>query len=490
MFCIGIRYLCGRALATHPADWERPEWPPHPDRLFMALVAAHFQGDGNGDESGRAALEWLENQAAPSMHVSGGQVRQTTTSYVPVNDMQAPRINRGQGPSAGQIKSGLALLPESRPKQPRQFPAVIPDDPSVFFIWPSDPPPHIAAALARLCLNVTNVGHSSSLVQTWVEADVPEPDLVPVGERAAQFRLRVSGVGRLRSLEARYNAGLRPVSALWAGYERPKTKSFESPALQTCFDRNLIVLRRTEGHALGLESTLHVTQVLRDTMMALCVQQPPPEWVTGHKSDGRRSEEDHLAFMPLPHVGSEHADGHLLGLAIAVPRDIPPEEQARCWQGVLFDELGMPKRMELRMGKLGLWQVVVDDRENREVALRPETWNSASQTWATVTPISLDRHPKGRNRWKDIEDSIRRACVRIGLQEPLDVALTPTSMFTGTPAARGYPLLVRGPSLGPIQHTHASITFPVAVTGPVLLGAGRYRGYGVCRPLALPGGQE
>ena len=43
MIAIGIRYLCGWAMATHPADRNRAEWPPHPDRVFMALAAAHFR---------------------------------------------------------------------------------------------------------------------------------------------------------------------------------------------------------------------------------------------------------------------------------------------------------------------------------------------------------------------------------------------------------------------------------------------------------------
>jgi CRISPR-associated protein Csb2 len=125
MFCIGIDYLCGRALATHPADWERPEWPPHPDRLFMALVAAHFQGGGNADE--RTALEWLETQTAPSMRVSSCQLRQAVMCYVPVNDVQTPRIAQGRRASPANVQTGLALLPQSRPKQPRQYPEVIPD---------------------------------------------------------------------------------------------------------------------------------------------------------------------------------------------------------------------------------------------------------------------------------------------------------------------------------------------------------------------------
>ena len=34
---LGIRFLSGYAIATYPASRERPEWPPHPARVFMAM---------------------------------------------------------------------------------------------------------------------------------------------------------------------------------------------------------------------------------------------------------------------------------------------------------------------------------------------------------------------------------------------------------------------------------------------------------------------
>ena len=58
MLAMSIRYLMGWAMATDPADRTRPEWPPHPDRVFMAMAAAYFEGGNAGDE--REALEWLE----------------------------------------------------------------------------------------------------------------------------------------------------------------------------------------------------------------------------------------------------------------------------------------------------------------------------------------------------------------------------------------------------------------------------------------------
>jgi CRISPR-associated protein Csb2 len=54
MIAVGIRYLTGWSMATDSADRQRAEWPPHPDRVFMALAAAHFETDGEDNE--RAAL--------------------------------------------------------------------------------------------------------------------------------------------------------------------------------------------------------------------------------------------------------------------------------------------------------------------------------------------------------------------------------------------------------------------------------------------------
>ena len=47
---------------------------------------------------------------------------------------------------------------------------------------------------------------------------------------------------------------------------------------------------------------------------------PLPEQLSGHLSDGQPSVAPHVAFLPLPFVGFEHADGRLLGAAISVPQ--------------------------------------------------------------------------------------------------------------------------------------------------------------------------
>jgi CRISPR-associated protein Csb2 len=237
-----------------------------------------------------------------------------------------------------------------------------------------------------------------------------------------------------------------------------------------------------------LETTLQLTEALRGAVMAMCPQ-PIPEWISGHKADGSRSEHPHLACFPLAHIGHEYADGHLLGLAMALPRGIPTVERRRCLRDFLYDAHGEPREINLTMGRACAWHVVLEERESRPIALLQETWTAAlpqlpAKRWATVTPIVLDRHPKAKNSdqyWTEAETTVRQSCSRIGLPEPADVILSSVSMFIGVPYVRGFPLMQRKTG-GSLYHTHAVLTFPEPFRGPVLLGAGRYRGYGLCRP--------
>jgi CRISPR-associated protein Csb2 len=400
-----------------------------------------------------------------------------------------------------------------RDRQARQFPVAVPSDPMVYLLWEgAEPPAELRRALGALCAKVTCVGHSASLVQAWVEGDIRQPDsspsphsrLIPVGEAPARFRLRVSPPGRLDELRDRYANAQRPRPALWSGYRLEQPAATRPDAPRSWFAPALIVLRRVTGGslmgrvgdevALGLESTLLVARTLRDTVMSLCPQ-PVPEWVSGHTADRSHSKQPHLAFVPLAHIGREYSDGHLLGLAIVVPEQVPTDEQQRCLGPVLFDEVGQPRRLELRMGRVGRWVVQLEERESRPFSLRPEPWTAAApahpaRRWASVTPVALDRHAKGAERWREVEAIVARAVTRIGLPEPAEVIAGPVSLFPGVPHARRFPSLQRRSDGGRVFHTHAVITFREPVQGPLLVGAGRFQGYGLMRPAADVGDRD
>lgn len=356
----------------------------------------------------------------------------------------------------------------------------------------------------------------------WVADEVPAGNWVPTGSRVER-RLRVPEAGRLSSLEAAYNesgrlawlelehaiaqskgkskeklkatrteqfsdrppVSRRPATGLWAGYGRAEAEELPLSSSQGVFSERLLIFRQISGRRLGVESTLLLTDVFRDYVLQACVEQPPPEWVSGHSGDGAPSRSPHLAFFPLPHVGHDYADGHLLGLAMAVPRDISPKEIGRCLAPLFeLDEFGESNSFRLYKGDLLGATFRLDLTSDSLVAMSASTWiggGEGARTWASVTPIVLDRHSKGNDSWAEAAATVLLACKRVGLPQPEHVVLGPVSHFIGALSTRNSPHLQRKDG-GKRHHVHAVLTFPTPIRGPLLIGAGRFRGYGLCRP--------
>jgi len=519
---LGIRYLTGYAVATDPASRERAEWPPHPARVFMAMAAAHFETKGGNEES--KALRWLETMPEPQLHAADCDERPVVTTYVPVNDKPT---------GTGMLQSVLGL---TRSKQPRTFPRVRPHDETVYLVWPNAELNGHRAALERLCSKVTRIGHSSSLVQMWVADELPDktPPAWQPDDLDADVRLRVIGGGTLDYLERQYGQRerddyhrinqqivdfevkkkavkgrgsrerraelqeqldslkerlphepprdpLRPVISLWKGYRRDRPKLNETVP-GTVWNPYLIVrrLEPLESHhrQLGLVTTQQLTAAMHKAVLSKAGE-PVPEFISGHKQDRSPTDQPHLAYLPLGFVGSEHATGHLLGLAVAVPGELSREQRRRALAAIGQVE-------ELTLGRLGRWKL---DRDAQgKMNLEPEVWtggNRGAKQWATVTPIAFDKHAKAKNRAErecELSDMIQQGCDRIGLPKSTKVIITPVSAHVGVPAAHEFPRLQRKDGSCRRQ-AHAILIFDEPVRGPITLGAGRYRGYGLCRPL-------
>ncbi|ACY17338.1 type I-G CRISPR-associated protein Csb2 [Haliangium ochraceum] len=493
MLVLGLRYLNGWSMATDIADRTRPEWPPHPDRVFMAMVAAHMET--GADDAERQALLWLENLPPPHLACAESfATRASVVSYVPVNDTKAPRVRSDKTPSDKQVKAGLELLPAHRSRQARTFPVAVPADDTVFLVWPEAPtmPAH-ARALDQLCRKVTRVGHSSSLVQMWRADDAPEAKIVPnivPDARMGAHRMRIPGPGRLDYLLRCYDMGQHPAAGLWSGY-RNAERAAHDEVHTGVLDSDILPLRLLPGderRSLSLTTTLAAVRGLRGLLMKHC-RDPLPEWLSGHRRDRTPTSEPHIAFAPLAHVGHEHAYGHLLGLALIVPRAVPHDARAEVLGPALYgrdddddDDKGKPTTRTLRLGHAGAWKLQLEDSLDPPQAMRARTWTGGrrgAMSWATVTPFVFDRFPKSE---ADKERDIVRACERMGLPEPSDIVTTKAPLFVGVPPAAQFPAM-RTRKDGPTRyHQHIVIRFPVPVRGPVLLGAGRYRGYGLCRP--------
>ena len=531
MFALAADYLMGWAMASADgARKQQAEWPPHPDRVYMALAAAWFETGCDAAEGD--ALRWLEALPPPALCASGHEARDTVTHFVPVNDTGLSSIKTVEAlvtatdfPMDKAKDAGLAQLPEFRSRQPRSFPVAVPHHPLVHLVWTAELPNQHRAALATLCAKVTSIGHSGSVVRMGVELKPPMPAWRP-GEGPTAARLRVSGAGRLDYLERRMNkqamlayaemkqalqqakgkakkqlqqqldqqfplppVSLRPEPGRWQGY-LPATPMLPSAQLaHSVFDDRLIVLSLS-GPRLHLLSTLQLTTALRGAMMAGCAQ-PLPAWLSGHEPDGAPSREPHVALLPLAFTEGAHADGRLLGVALALPRSVKAADAARVLEPWLRrPDDGQPREFRLFNGRSLDCSAMLDLRERPPATLSATAWTIPARRWATVTPIVLDRHGTGAAAREQAAKVVADACVHIGLPRPVHVELHSNACIAGAPPSRSFAPILRKSDGGRLAHTHAVITFDSKVVGPVVLGAGRFRGYGLCRPLANQGDND
>jgi CRISPR-associated protein Csb2 len=304
----------------------------------------------------------------------------------------------------------------------------------------------------------------------------------PAADGVGRHLLRVPYVGYLDDLVAQHESDRpawevsRSMPYRVAGGE-PEPLRVAKPSVYT----DVIVLGFTGIHPDGRLAP-RFTQALRRAVMSRTVD-PLPEALHGHGAPGR----PHVAFLALPDVGHPHADGHLLGMAVAIP-DLPPDERRAIVRGVLRPPPSSgpgisPTDVTVPLEIGGVGQIDLEYRPGlvRPWGARSERWRLGSTRWVTVTPVVLDRYPKRG----DIAGEVVRCCVGLGLPEPRTVEVS-----TG-------PLTVGGVRLKPRDlpdhlqgklFRHAELTFDRSVAGPLMLGAGRYLGIGLLAP--VPPGEE
>lgn len=482
-----IEYLLGVSFAAKGPDSQVPDWPPQPDRLFSALVAT-WAAHGERTEE-RAALEWLERQAPPRLLASEAEPRTVPTVFVPPNDPRSDRQKNAEG-----------VLPALRKRQPRRFPAARPHDPVVRFVWAGEEPESdTLAALQQLARDTAYIGHSASFTRCRFVIDSGA-----MSANEAKHPARNVYQGRLDELRRAFDGGRRPLPGARAA-PSPEV----SPERTNVFaDRTQwLILEHVNGTMPDVRACALVAKTLRDTLLSgyrqIGLGDRIPPAVSGHESDRTPARSPHLAIVPMPHVGSSYADGHVMGYSIIPPRG----------GNLLADE---DFRKALRMlapmdGKRGRRILTLTAKERTSAdrlfsidlsptfeppagkgSLDPGRYVGPARIFATVTPIVLDRHlkEKGAARDEEIVGQIAAACRHIGLPEPETVIADKHSGMEGVPSAypsgRSPPWMRwrLPPSLASRQLTHAVIRFEAPVEGPVILGAGRFVGLGLCRPLA------
>lgn len=476
-----VEYLSGVSFAAISPASSAPDWPPQPDRVFSALVATWAARGQRSQEA--QALEWLESQSPPRVIASPAVRRTAVTVFVPPND-----------PRSDKQKNARGVLPVLRSRQPRQFPAVRPLDPIARLEWDdASPAPETFEALQCLARDTAYIGHSTSLTRCrFFVADSVSSD---VGT-AAQRRIYQ---GRFFELRRDFEAGRRPLPG------PAFTLANEHAArVGSVFDTHWLLLEHVGGEMPDLRACAIVAKTIRDSVLSgyrrIGMENDIPEIVSGHDASGKPSRAPHLAIVPMPFVGFPYSDGHVMGYALVPPRGSGLLENAAFLRALsmvapIQDDRRILK-IKPREGAAGNSGFSIRLSVTREApadkrSLDPSLYVGPASTFATVTPIVLDRHLKseGKERNAEIGNQITAACRNVGLPEPVEVFVDKHPALEGAPSA--YPS-ARSPawmrwrlpaSLASRFLTHAVVRFADPVEGPVILGAGRFVGMGLCRPL-------
>lgn len=540
MLAIRIDLLAERYTATEFNDRNRAEWPPHPGRLFSALVAAWADQPAPSPDE-RRAIEWLEGLDPPAIVCdveSEGSPspsrRAVVTSYVPNSDPSSvdnysktyaalsaakqavdasasaePKVRlklekalmkaraKSEADSSrmaskvGAPLKAIEVLPEQRGRQARTYPTIVPLTPTVTMVWPeAEPPAEVSGPLDTVLSRIARLGHSSSMVACSIVDEVDPPVLVPSPD--GDLALRVPAAGLFAALERAFDrhGGTEPrvLPHRIARYGLAAESS--TPIPRPVLSGRWLVLRLLDqsgrGASVSPRNQLAIARAVRGAILRHAAE-PIPEALSGHDADGRPSGVPHLAVVPLPFAAHGHADAQSRFVALVLPQFADGAADAALAAAIgAWIESGAGLRPS---GRRPLRVEVVSSGE-RSVAANPRTWTRPAFRWISATPVMLDRFPKHFHSADPVRrdaaegrvvQTIRQSCVSIGLPEPSDVRVSLHPLLNGSAPVGAYEPYERG---GQRRFgIHAELVFERRVAGPVVLGAGRYLGYGLCIPL-------
>ena len=244
---------------------------------------------------------------------------------------------------------------------------------------------------------------------------------------------------------------------------------------------------------------------LRASLLAYAPQ-PVHPLISGH-DQGMPLQLEHLAVLPLALVGLPHGDSRVRGVAASLPPDSEAERAMMhaidAWERAtrIKHHRGPLPLAELRFAGTRVLAERIVNPDDATQHLSAHRWAQPSTVWASATPIALDGEcgPIGppidaqrRKAWKTAEKLIRRSAWYALAEEAraevageqITVSITLDPPIIGGAPVQDHPRFQRAGHERPRRLVHAIVQFPRPVSGPLLLGAGRHFGLGLCVPMS------
>ena len=449
---------------AHTGELDRGEWPPAPSRLLAALVAA----DGTRERcrvTDGAELEWFEQLPAPEIHAHADPWHQVLQPRYVVEHKGSPERSTHQeylGRKGASVRPGVRVTPRR---------------PYVVYSWDAECPPRMVAALQRRAARIGYLGAADSPVRVRVGDRLPEsaaaedvflPD--PDGDAVVSVPL----AGDVRILDAMYDQWTERGAAV-ARAQFPALRhqiAYRSPLAPVPVDSGTVVAWLRLAPAVSGRRVATLTALFKEAVLSQHqrIHGEPPPVLHGHGFSGRGYE---LArFLALPDAGYPRSRGRIHGLALWMPpgcdnvicrRARDASVSIRCLHGRGVNVSVMP------------WE-----SGDRLAAAKPARWRWRSRCWVTAFPAIHERRGP-----LDLEE-VARWCAHAGLPEPVGFRSTRSPLIRG--GVDLAPVEVNRPGRPGLPYSHVQLLFEKPVPGPVVIGAGRQRGFGLCVP--VDGGDE
>lgn len=474
------------------------DWPPSPARLFQALVAGAGLS-GPIECAQKSALRWLEKQRAPLVAVPlAWRPRQGILFYMPNND--SDKIG-GDPVRMPDIRTATKVF------RPYFFDAAVP----FVYVWeiagkPGDK--EQAEQICSLAERLYQFGRGIDMAWAWGEVlEDAALDKVLQEHPGALFRpstgksettLLCPCADSLDSLLRRYQAFGKRFSQDKKSHRRPPRPIFQPVPYNSPPSRQLYELcSPTEAGAFASWPLVRASALvvrLRDAVVERLKKALPEKaeditrTLVGRKPDGSNDcrPEHRVRIIPLPSIGHVHADREIRRVLVEVPPTSPLRAGDVFWAFSGAD--------------------VVEDqailiRSDDESFLRHYGLNAAegARMWRTVTPAVLSQEAArrridpsrkcqeakgGDERGAEIKraaSAVCRALRHAGVRAQVAAIRVQREPFEGR-GARVEPF-AEGTRFPKERLWHVEITFTEPVSGPLVIGDGRFLGLGVLAPL-------
>lgn len=488
------------------------DWPPSPARLFQALVA----GAGLGGPIGVAekeAIEWLEKRETPLVGAPPAwRTRRGVLFYMPNNDSDAIA---GDPLRMAKIRTATKIF------RPYLFDATIP----FLYAWKLEgetADDGRARAICSLAERLYQLGRGIDMAWAWGEildnlgfeellASYPGRLFRPSAGRSATT-LPSPCRGSLESLESRYEAlgqrfrfgkSGRAVQVVFRRPPRPRFRlvSYDSPP-----SRELYELRDPTADAdfapWPLTGASALVVRLRDGAVerligALPERQAEIERVlVGRKPDGTNDgpPEDRVRIIPLPSIGHVHADRDIRRVLVEVPSSCPLAAADAHWA---FSGLAVT---DAETQEVRAVLVRTDDHGfQRHYGFEEGRYH---RVWRTVIPAALPE--SARRRRIDParkSDEAKAGGERAGEQARAAIAVCQALQALRHAGVRASMEAIRvqrepfdangarveafasGTRFAKERLWHVEVAFGAPISGPLVIGDGRFVGLGVLAPL-------